>query len=179
MRIHGKKIEGLNVEEIIIPRGDGDPIVFRAQAVVDFDECNALNPRPKPKKMKMRNGDLVDRTDEPTFMQALDEWGQRQTAWMLIKSLSATEGLEWETVDLNNPNTWLGWRDELHSAGFVDAEINRIFQGVVAACGLSEEKVEKARQRFLTGRQAELERQLFLREELANTQSGELVSDSE
>lgn len=178
MRIHGKKIEGLNVEEIFIPRGE-DVIVFKAQAVIDFEECNALNPRPKARKAKNRAGETFDRVDEPTYIQAIEEWSRRQTAWMIVKSLQATEGLEWDTVNLNDVNTWLNWQEELKAAGFVEAEITRIFQGVVSACGLSEDKVEKARQRFLTGRQVEQARQLSQREEAVSMPSGGLVNDSE
>lgn len=177
MRLNGKKIEGLNVEEIFIPRGE-EAILFRAQAVVDYTICDALNPRPTPKKGRNRAGELVEITDK-TYATALDEYATRRVAYMVVKSLEATEGLEWETVNLEDMNTWGNWRTEFESSGFTEPEIGRIFGGVLAACGLDESKVEKARNRFLAGRQAESDEQSFRKVELSNTPSGVPVSDSE
>src|SRR4051812_15065474 len=109
MRLNGKKIEGLNVEEVIIPRGE-DVLVFRAQAVIDYSVCDALNPKPKPKKGRNRAGELVEMTNDKTFETALDDWATRKLSFMVLKSLQATENLEWDTVDMNDMNTWNNWR---------------------------------------------------------------------
>lgn len=177
MRLNGKKIEGLNVEEIFIPRGE-EVILFRAQAVVDYTICDALNPRPSPKKGRDRKGDIIEITDK-TYNGALDEYATRRVAFMVIKSLEATEGLEWETVDIQDMNTWVNWRTEFESSGFTEPEIARIFSGVLAACGLDESKVEKARSRFLASRQVESDELSFRKAEPSNTQSGVPASDSE
>jgi hypothetical protein len=154
MRLHGVKIEGACVEEIIIPRGD-DQIVLRAQAVLDDDEFNDLCPRPKPQVMLMKGGKKVEKTDAPAYREALNTWGEQRVAWLVIKSLEATEGLEWDTVKVDDPSTWLNYRAELKSAGFSDNEQARILAGVMAANGLSETKVAEARERFLASRQLE------------------------
>lgn len=177
MRLNGKKIEGLNVEEIFIPRGE-DVIVFRAQAVVDYSICDALNPRPTPKKGRDRKGDIVEITDK-TYNSSLDDYATRRVAFMVIKSLEATEGLEWDTVNIEDMNTWINWRTEFENSGFTEPEIGRIFAGVMAACGLDESKVEKARSRFLASRQEVSDGLSFRKVEPSNTPSGVLANDSE
>jgi hypothetical protein len=154
MKLHGVKIEGPNVEEIVIPRGDTQ-IVFRATAVLDDQEFDDLCPRPKPRVAILKGGKRVEQTDEPTYREALNDWGRRRVAWLVLKSLEATEGLEWETVDYDDPKTWLNYEQELTASGFSDAEVARIINGVMAANGLSEAKVDEARKRFLASREAE------------------------
>lgn len=176
MRIGGKQIEGLNIEEIIIPRGDG-AIVLMAQAIPDYDEFDALCPQPKPRVAIGKNGKKKELTDAKPYLDAMNEWGERRVAYMIIKSLEATADLEWDTVSLANPDTWLNYKTELKSAGFTDAEQVRILNGVLAANGLDEAKVEAARQRFLAGRQAESEASSSLTDEADSTPSGEPASE--
>lgn len=175
MKIKGKKIEGLNIEEIVIPRGEDDAIIFRAQAVAQYDEFDALCPKPRPKLARNRKGELVERTDEASYQEQINLHNRKRIAFMVIKSLSITEGLEWETVNIEDSNTWLNYHTELVASGFTDIEIGRIFAGVMSACGLNEEKVEKARERFLAGNREELEERLSLKDEVSNTLSGEPV----
>ena len=156
MRIAGREIKGSNVETIIIPRGE-KAIVFKAQALLDETVVEALCPRPKPRVSIGKGGKRIERTEEKSYQDALNEWGERRVAWLVLKSLEATEDLEWDTVDLNDPNTWLNYKQELIDAGFSDAERARIIEGVMAANGLSESKVEEARQRFLLSMQEESE----------------------
>jgi hypothetical protein len=156
MKLHGVRIEGPNVEEIVIPRGETQ-IVLRARAVLDDQEFDDLCPRPKPKVMIKKGGQKIEQTDEPSYKAAIDKWGQQRVAWLVLKSLEATEGLEWEQVECDDPKTWTLYQDELKASGFSDAEVARIIAGVMAANGLSESKVEEARQRFLRSREEQSE----------------------
>jgi hypothetical protein len=72
---------------------------------------------------------------------------------MILKSLSATEGLEWEQVDMSKPETWHNYGDELVSSGFSPAEIFAITEAVMTACGLNQKKIDEATERFLAGQQ--------------------------
>lgn len=154
MRIGGREIKGSNIETIVIPRGD-DQIILKAQAVLDDSVVDALCPRPKPRVSIGKGGKRVERVEEQSYQDALNEWGERRVAWLIIKSLEATEDLEWDTVNPDDPSTWLNYKKELLDSGFSDAERARIIEGVMAANGLSESKVEEARQRFLLSMEAE------------------------
>ena len=178
MKIAGKKIEGLNEEHIFIPRGETE-IHLIARAVVDFEEFDRLCPQPKTRKMRGRDGKVTDRPNDSQYDLAMDQWGKKKIGYLVVKSLAATPDLEFETVNINDSDTYGQWQNELYEAGFSEAEIARVLNGVMIACGLDESKVEAARKRFLTGRQEEALALSSPEDEALNTQSGELVSDSE
>jgi len=179
MKIAGKKIEGLNVEEIIIPRGNADDIILKAEAISTYDEFDALCPRPVSRIGKNRQGETIHLTGEASYVTAMNQYAQRRVEYMVIKSLLATPGLEWETVKIDDPNTWSNYQNELRASGFSDGELARILTGVMSASGLDEAKIEAARKRFLAGRQAELLERTSLPDGQLTMQSGKPASDSE
>jgi hypothetical protein len=150
----GKKISGPNVEYIIIPRSDED-IVFVAQAVLDMSEFDSLCPAPKPPPMMRKGGVKVPDDRDPRYLTAMNDHGTKRFNYMALKSLQATEDLEWENVNFSDPDTWSGWIDELKEAGFSDIEINRITIGVMNANCLNEARLDEARSRFLSGQGVE------------------------
>jgi hypothetical protein len=94
--------------------------------------------------------------EDRKFLDKLAQHSRKRFAWLILKSLSATPGLEWEKVDLKNPDTWLLYDEELKATGFVQAEINRIIQGVMDANAMNDEKVKQAKDRFLLSQAGEL-----------------------
>jgi hypothetical protein len=148
MKLNGKKIEGPNIEIVVIPRGDGDDIVFKAKAVLEMAEYNKLYPIPEPPTVMRPGGKMSKDFEDKTYIQAITQYSSNQTHWMILQSLKATEGLEWETVDMADPNTWANYQTELKESGFNVQEINKIIDGVLAANCLDEKKIEAARNRF-------------------------------
>lgn len=148
MKINGKKIAGPNTELIIIPRGEGEDIVLKAQAILDFAPFHKMMPQPKPPKKRTKDG-LFDNMEDPRFKQAIIEHSEKRMAWMILKSLEATPELEWEMAKIEDSNTWHLYNEELLISGFSDIEISRIINGVMAANCLDEVKMEEARKRFL------------------------------
>lgn len=156
MRLKGIKLSGPNVETIVIPRGSGQPIVLKARAVPDMDEFNKLCPVSAPPTKILKGGVRVPDSEDSSYKQSEVERSRKRMAYMVIWGLQATEGLEWDTVKLEDPSTWLGYVTELKAAGFNEFEINRIVEGVMAANCLNEEKLEAARQSFLTSAEGEV-----------------------
>jgi hypothetical protein len=74
MKLNGRKIEGPNVETVIIPRGEDEPIVFRCQAVLDYDEFDLVCPRPIPPVRIMRGGRRVTDVEDKTYLKQLRIW---------------------------------------------------------------------------------------------------------
>lgn len=149
MRIQGRELKGPNVELIVIPRGNDEPIVLKAQAILDYDHFNKVAPEPEaPWVMKPGTGKERDFKDR-NYLAAMKNRAKLQTNYMFIKSLEVTEGLEWETIDINRPDTWLNFESELQSAGFSQIERGVIVRGIMTANCLSEDKIEEARQRFI------------------------------
>jgi hypothetical protein len=71
---------------------------------------------------------------------------------MIIKSLEETEGLEFESIKLDDHTTWTNVYKEFKDSGLCDMEITRLIDGVMEANSLSDERVEEARSRFLASK---------------------------
>jgi len=177
MKLNGVKIEGPNEEVIIVPRKNGD-LIFVARAVIDYKEFDKICSLPNPPEILKPGGIRIRNSEDPEFLEALDKWATLKTHWQMLKSLSATPGLEWETVEMSNIDTWGNYTNELISSGFSPAEIALLVNGVMIACGLSQQRIEEARERFLAGQGVKLEEQCSHNTEQKNTPSGEPVNDS-
>ena len=154
MKIAGRKIEGMNKRNIVIPRPDGD-IVLVAQGVPTYKEFGEICPIPVAPKKKFPNGRMESVTDDPQYKEACNQWAERKTSWLILKSLEATPGLEWELVDLANPDTWNRYQEELAQAGFSEPELARIIEGVMEANGLNQAVLDEAEKRFLASQAQE------------------------
>lgn len=148
MKIKGQKIEGANEEIIVIPRGE-DSIILKARAILDFKEFETLCPEPEMAQKTMISGRKVDNPNDKSYKDAVEDHNKQYMAYMVIKSLEATVDLEWETVDLQNPDTWQNYEQELRDSGFTEIELGRIVTGVFTANSLNEAKIAEAKERFL------------------------------
>lgn len=149
MKLPGYEFKGPNVEYIVIPRGDGKDIVFKAQAILDMTPLESLLKRPVPGKRMLPGGVVQADTDDPIFKTSISEYGNLRYAWIVIQSLKATEGLEWETVKDDDPGTWLNWEKELKEAGFTQSECEYIQLAVANANAMNQTKLDEARTHFL------------------------------
>jgi len=175
VKIQGKKLDGPNIEVVVIPRQSGD-IVFKAKAVLDYEACDKLNPQPQAPKMLLRGGETRENVEDPKYKVAIDEWATRKFYWMLLESLTATDSLEWETVKMDDPSTWGGYKDEMKASGFSLGEIARVEMCVTDACGLNQAKIDEATKRFLAGQAQAPDAQSSQSSEHKTTPSGEPVS---
>lgn len=178
MKVNGKTIAGPNVEILYLPRGE-DVLEFRLQAVLDYDDFDLLCPAPVPPVRLMKGGKKVSNPEDPAYKAAIDDYASKRTGWMLIKSISATEGIEFDTITLDNPNTWTNFDNELTSAGFSEIEKMRIVNSIMTANCLNDTKLNEARDTFLRLQQEQLIASSFQMDELNDTPSGEPASDSE
>ena len=153
MKIHGKKIEGVNVEIIPIPRPDGD-IIFKAEGVKDFTAFEKMCPEPMPPMKIVKGGRKEYNLEDPAYKAQVQIHSEKKIAWMVLESLKATDGLEWETVNLGDHHTWTEWSKELRDSGLSVIEVQRIQTGVFTANCLNEAKLEEARKNFLQGQEA-------------------------
>jgi hypothetical protein len=174
MKVKGRRIQGPNVEPIIIPRHDGD-IELMAQAVLDMTDFDNAVPMPKAPKITMAGGAIKEDVDDPGYKALMTQRGQQRYGYFMMKSLSVTEGLEWDILDSEKPETWSKWDEELKLAGFSNAEVNMIMAGIASANGINAEKLAEARARFLASRTQPVSAS-SLTAGPKSTQSGEPVS---
>ncbi len=149
MRIGGIDPKTLPCEEVLVlPRGD-ERIVFRATGIRDMEEFDKLCSEPKPPKKLTKDGEVAD-TDDKGYKATLESYYRRRTAYVVVQSLQPSQ-IEWDTVKLENPATWLNWETDLKDAGLSTIECGRVMRLVEEANCLNEEKLKKARQLFLQG----------------------------
>ena len=153
MKINGRIIEGPNEELVVFPRAGKEPIVFKAKAVRDMSDFEKLCPEPKPPARMLPGGEKVENFEDSTYKLELQRRNDKSYAFLVLKSLQATDGLEWDTVKLEDASTWLNWRKELLDAGLSVTEVNRLVHAVGIANSLNEAYLEEARKRFLAGQQ--------------------------
>lgn len=151
MKINGKSYSGGYIATVVLPRGD-DYIVFKCQAVMDYKEFDELCPRPDAPTIVRPNGEKSRNYEDPAYNKKLDLWANRRTAYMIIQSLEATEGLEWDTVKKGDPDTWKNFEDDLKNAGITQGEINALTEAILTANGLNQEKIKQATEAFLAGK---------------------------
>jgi len=149
MKIQGKKIEGANEMFTVIPRASSADIVFKSRAVLDMEPFVIMCPPPQPPTRLLPGGNEVSNLKDPGYLQQSRNYAVQRLSWIVLTSLEATDGLEWEKVDLGDPSTWNNFRPELTEAGFSDVEINRIVGDCISVNALNEDKIEEARERFL------------------------------
>lgn len=146
------KIGGVTVtrcEEVLsLPRTDGN-INFIAQAIESMDEFDAMCPKPTAPVRITSDGKKPHESEN--FLSQLRLWSEKRHAYICIKSLEPSD-VEWDDVDLEKPDTWSKWMQELLDAGLADVELQRVQVLVLEANALSEAKLKEARDSFLRGR---------------------------
>jgi hypothetical protein len=169
MRFKGKKIEGRNVEPIIIMRAMGEDIVFLAEAVMSYDAFDNLVPIPEAPDIRRPGGIKEKNLQDPAFEKRLQVYAETKTNWTVLESLKKTADLEWETIDPKKSETWGNWKKELYDSGFAEVEILRIVQGVARANSLDDGMLEEARQNFILAQAALAEKSSSQKDEQAST----------
>jgi DNA-binding MltR family transcriptional regulator len=176
MLINGKKLDTPNIEYCIIPRGNAEDIILKACAVLDMSPFEKLCPPPKPVIKRLPGNKKVEDVESPIYKAHLQTWNNKRVAYMVIKSLEATEELVWEKVNLSNPDTWELYESELRESGFSEIEIMRILNTVMSANCLNETRIEQARNAFLLLQAQKEEDSSFQMGEQGSIQSGELAN---
>ena len=148
MKIKGKRLEGTNETPIVLPRFNSDDVVFMARVVLDFSPLDKILKKPEAPKILRKGKQETDATDKG-YITKLQKNYEHRLNWMVLMSLEATEGLEWETVDMSKPETWGNWETELKEAGIPNAEVLYIFNKVQEVNSLDQDKLDEARDRFL------------------------------
>ena len=158
MKINGESLNRPNTDVVVIPRPEGNDIVFKVQSVLDMDAFEKQFPLPEPTYLR-RPGqkEATPNFEDPKYKKAMMEHSANKTKWMFFKSLEATEGLEWETVDLTDPTTWGNIDEELKAAGLNQFEVGMIYSAIMKVNSLDSDYIAEARERFFASQKQESE----------------------
>jgi len=148
MKIGGQEVpKDPNYELVPLLRA-GQTFMLKLQTVTDFSERDTMLPEPKPSKVLKPGGKETVNLHDPEYLRARNEHTGKMFNWVVLKALAPSE-IEWETVDMGDPNTWENWEKELKANGCTDADLGRIIQSVFNVQGLDQDKIDKARDDFL------------------------------
>ena len=148
MKYKGRKLVGRNTDVLVLMRGN-ERIVFKAEALDNYDDFNKMCELPDPPVKLLPGGVKEPNKNDKSYLKRLDDYAKRKTDFCILKSLSINEDVEWEKVDMQKPETWCLWREELKEAGFTEVEMLRILQLCVKVNCLDDDLLEKAREDFL------------------------------
>lgn len=143
MKINGKVLSAPSPVQVEIFRGE-DSLTFVANAVLDYSEFDRLLPEPKPPlKTIVATQTQYPDVEDKRYKVAMEKYGKQRYAYMIIKALSGTPGLEWDEVDLEKPDTWEKWSTELRQV-MTQYEINTIISGILEANSPSKKRRKEA-----------------------------------
>ena len=154
MKFQGITLDKPKPEVLVVPH-NGVEVVFKAECVTDYSEFDKLCPTPVPPKKLLAGGKEEVDTKDKDYLKEVDDWSDRRSNWMFLKSLQASDHVEWDIVDMQDPSTWNKFDEEFISAGFVGPIIERIKMLVFKACGLDQSMIDEATERFLVGQAQE------------------------
>jgi hypothetical protein len=179
MKIGGIEITGElaepNEEVLVLPRRKTQ-IVITARALPNMEDFDKRVPAPEPPKNFVKGKNWVPNLEDPTYKQRVELYSKMRVAYFAVASL---QDIEWTSVDIDNPSTWINWEQEFKGVGFTQHECNLILQLCFSVNQLDEQKLEQARALFVLGQEQEIEASSSQRTEQQNTPSGGPVKDSE
>jgi hypothetical protein len=148
MKLAGKPINKPAPEVVVIPRREGD-LVFKC-GVVDLSRFESIVKEPEAPVITYKDGTTARDVTDTQYQAAVTAYAETRMSWIVVESLRATEGLEWDSVT-SDPSTWKNYSADLKAAGFSDTEIVALINATIDANGLSNKRIEEATKRFLAG----------------------------
>lgn len=176
MKYKGQKIPP-NVRTVVFKR-EGFDIVFNLKAIESYEAFEQLCGLPPVKPTALIPGKGLIEEETPAYRQALAQYCALKSHYHILWTLKATEGLEWEQVDLNKPDTWIKWLPELFESGLAEGEITHLMHKIREVNTLDEAKLEKDRDDFLAGQQEQQNKLSLLQAEQQSMQSSGPVNAS-
>lgn len=156
MKIKGESFDSPKPIDVALNFGD-QVVVLRVKAVLDYSPFEKLVPMPTPPEIIRPGGERSVDVKDKKYREAVSTYARRKTLFMMLESLSATEDLEWDTVDRSKPDTWDRLEKEI-SKSFTEYGLAKILQAVLQVNGLGESMVEEARSSFLASQSRQSEK---------------------
>lgn len=140
----------LKLVEVFPRAGMKYGLIFEAKPVESLEIFNKHCPEPEPPKLRKAGGVVVDDVDDPGYIELRKKFYLLMEDFLVVHGVFGTpeSPLEWETVKLDVPSTWGGWRDEARDFGLTASEISRIVRLAIRANSLNDDYIDEARDRY-------------------------------
>ena len=159
MKINGQTL-GEPEPRVIVFTRKGQDFVFKVKPVYDFTEFDKICPEPV-QRTSLVHGPIVD----DKYKKRVSDYYARKTEWAILQALSATDGLEWDTIVPDDPETWKNYEKELSDAGLTSGEMVYLIEQINAVNSVDEKVMEAARDRFIASQEADQQHPLSLNTE--------------
>lgn len=149
MKIKGKDLSSLSKPRtLVIPVEGADDIHLKYAPVLSFKEYDDKFTEPQPPVITKPGGVQEFAYDDKEYLEAQQKWAANKSDWMIWKSLSVNEGIEWDEVDPNNPDTFENVRKEL-SEHFGTGFVNMLLTKIIDASHMRSDMIDIATRDFL------------------------------
>lgn len=148
MKINGIEVSKPRLVKVHFYLEDGQAVEFAFRPLTRDDDYEKITPKPIPPEVVKPNNVRFRDFEDANYKSAMEAWATNSAHWKFLKSIGATEGLEWDKVKTDDPSTWPLWEkeiDELFGIGYS----SKLFESYVDANMLSEEVMEEARKSFI------------------------------
>lgn len=130
----------------------GQKVTIKAQVVSNIADFEKTFPEPQPPKRLVRGSTVPQpHFGDPSYKTAMEDYAEARLVWMIVTSLSVTDDLEWDVINLEELETLTldNLNKEFVDAGFPMATAGKVINLATSVNGLSEPMVEVARESFL------------------------------
>lgn len=148
MKIGGVAVSGPKKVTLVLPRDEGN-LVFYFVAVTDDGEFDKMFPEPEPPvtfNVKLQQN--IKQFKDEGYIAKLIARNKIKNAWIMLQSI-APSNIEWDTVKLDQPDTFPNWETDLRKAGLSIQEVNAVYDHFGKANFVTEEMLDEARKSFL------------------------------
>lgn len=135
---------------VVLPRPKKN-LVFKVVPTTSFEDFDTLCQLPTPGFIQRPGKAAEPDYDAPSYKTKKMDYLSKRMSFIILKSLEQTEGLTWDTIDMEKPETWENYMTEFKDAGLNDAEIRLVVQACLQINGLDDTKIKEAREAFLAG----------------------------
>jgi hypothetical protein len=151
MKFKGEQLQNNFVAERVLRFNNELAVTFKVRALTSEEskEADDLYDLPEPPTITLKGGKKMKDRNDPDYLKAVTEMGERKFNYFLIKGLTATEDLEFEDVDVEDPDTYDMLDEEFKKAGITSVMKLKLIEAALEANQISDAAIKAAEQDFL------------------------------
>jgi hypothetical protein len=136
---------------VVIPYGDiSIPFYLRALTKEDYEALAKILPEPTAPIVHKADGSSFPDLKDSTYQAAVMRRNIAIYHYWFLRSIDYEKTqLKFDTVDMNDPDTWGNYESEMRAHGFTPSAIAKLREEADELNLVTDESVRKARERFL------------------------------
>lgn len=179
MKFGDREFKSFNIRKLTITRGKGTEPLVLTFGPASVDDYEKYYPEPKvPTKQKRGSDEWIPNPDDKKYKEALKKRNDAFRDYTVIKSMEYSK-VDWDTVNIADPDTWSNWKEDLKNCGFSAHEIQLVQIAVMEANSYTDQGISESEESFLATQAEAKNQENIQEEEISNTSNGEQENGSE